>query len=107
MRWGTQQHMGTWASMSSKYNWVHHNGTKLYDIGILGDGELYNPRRYPEELVREAVLAADERKRQRRSARAQKAAVTRRRRQELWVYEVARRIVAGGRTGPALKCCIC
>ena len=50
----------------SKYNWVRHNGEKLFDVGILPDGTLHNPRGYPDEDVRSAVLAADARRRERR-----------------------------------------
>jgi hypothetical protein len=36
--------------------------TRLFDVGILDDGTLYNPRGYPDDLVHSAVLAADARR---------------------------------------------
>ena len=58
----------------SRYKWVRHEGGKLYEVGIRADGALYNPRGYPEDVVRAAVLAADQRRHERRSHAAQKAA---------------------------------
>jgi Family of unknown function (DUF6011) len=91
----------------SKYNWVRHNGTKLYEVGILDDGTLHNPRGYPDHLVREAVLAVDARRHERRSNAAKKAAVTRHRRQEKRVLEAAKRVVERKQTGPRIACVIC
>ncbi len=91
----------------SRYNWVTHEGTKLYQVGILPDGTLHNPNGYPDELVRTAVLAADQRKHERRSNAAKDAAVTRQRRQRYKVHMIAKRLAAGGSAGPALKCSIC
>jgi hypothetical protein len=90
-----------------KYKWVYHNETKLYEVGILADGTLHNPRGYPDALVREAVLAADARRNERRSKAAKKAAATRNRRQEKLVLQIAERIVRGAATGPSGKCVIC
>lgn len=94
-------------STTSKYKWVHHNGSKLYEVGILPDGTLHNPRGYPDDDVRTAVLAADQRRHERRSKAAKEAAETRRDRQERRVYAVAKRITQGGRYGPRHHCFIC
>jgi hypothetical protein len=93
----------------TRWNWVRHpNGTdRLYDVGILADGSLRNPNNYDPELVREAVLDAQENRRLRRSLAAIRAARTREERKARLVYEVARRIVAGAKTGPRRRCVIC
>ena len=44
-------------------------GGRLYDVGILPDGTLHNPRGYPEHLVRQAVEAANERRHEKRRTR--------------------------------------
>jgi hypothetical protein len=59
----------------SRYKWVYHGAEKLYEVGILPDGTLHNPRKYPDDIVRAAVLAAD--------ASATSAAVLRLKRQRL------------------------
>jgi hypothetical protein len=90
------------------YKWVHHDGGKLYEVGILPDGTLRNPRGYPDEIVRAAVLATDERRRERRSRGAKKAAETRSHRRENLVYAVAARLQSGGRPiGPRHHSIIC
>jgi hypothetical protein len=93
----------------SKFKWViHDDGTKLYEVGILLDGSLHNPRGYPEADVRAAVLAADARRHDRRSQAAKKAVATRQRRTAKRVYEVARRITLNGDPiGPRNNCVIC
>jgi hypothetical protein len=91
----------------SRYEWVYHENTKLFQVGILADGTLYNPNSYPEDTVRAAVLAADERKRMRRSKAAEKAAVTRQRRQMTKVHIAARCILAKRPIGPRSRCYIC
>ena len=91
----------------SSYKWVHHNGAKLYSVGILPDGTLHNLNGYPDDVVRTAVLVADARRHERRSRAAKQAAVTRNRRQEKQVYAVAARIVQGGCIGPVTHCAIC
>ena len=91
----------------SRYKWVRHEGGKLYEVGILADGALYNPRGYPEDVVRAAVLAADQRRHERRSHAAQKAAGTRRGRQHNKVYAIARHIVGGRKIGPRSHCAVC
>jgi hypothetical protein len=94
---------------ASKWKWVYHihDRTKLYQVGILADGTLHNPNGYPEDVVRESVRAAYEKRHQRRSEAAQKAAVTRKKRQERKVYQTAERIVGGHKLGPRLRCVIC
>ena len=86
---------------------MHHDNTTLHDVGVLPDGTLHNPRGYPDDEVRAAVLAADARRHERRSRAAKKAAVTRRGRQERQVYAAAARIAQGGCIGPRRHCAIC
>jgi hypothetical protein len=90
-----------------RYRWVWNGVEKLHDVGILADGTLHNPRGYPDDLVRQCVLAADERCRQARSEAAKKAAVTRARRRERKVYIAAEKIVQGHVYGPRAHCVIC
>ena len=92
---------------SSRWKWIHHEGSTLSDIGVNADGSLHNPRGYPDSTVRAAMAAAEERRSQRRSNSAKKAAETRRRRIEKRTYEVARRIVDGHVFGPASHCQVC
>jgi Family of unknown function (DUF6011) len=94
-------------SAMSKYKWARHGADVLYEVGILEDGTLHNPRGYPDEIVREAVLAADARRRERRSNGAKKAAATRHRRQEKRVIQTAKGIIEGSATGPSRACFIC
>ncbi|MGH9255360.1 MAG: DUF6011 domain-containing protein [Vicinamibacterales bacterium] len=90
------------------YRWVYDDSrTMLRDVGIRDDGTLVNPHGYPEAQVRAAVLAADRRRHERRSKAATQAAVTRRERQEVKVYQAAQRIVQGHRYGPRVNCVIC
>jgi hypothetical protein len=91
------------------YKWVRTSSDEvLYNVGILGDGSLHNPRGYPEDEVRTAVEAANERRRLRRSEAAKRAAVTRRKRQERKVYIVVERLRNGGKLpGPRGHCYIC
>jgi hypothetical protein len=49
------------------YRWVHHDGQTLHGIGIRQDGSLVKPNHYPDDVVRAAVTAANERRRVRRS----------------------------------------
>jgi len=91
----------------SRYQWVHHGETKLFQVGIWPDGTLWNPNGYPDDTVRTAVLEADARKHIRRSNAAKKAAETRRERRAKKVYAVAKRIVEGGCYGPRRRCVIC
>jgi hypothetical protein len=91
----------------SKYKWVWHEGTRLFEVGGLDDGSLHNPRGYPPEIVRAAVMAADAQWHARRSAAAKKAAVTRQRRQERRVHQAAQRIANKQETGPRTNCFVC
>ena len=89
----------------SVYKWVHHNGTTLYSVGILPDGTLHNPRGYPDDDVRSAVLATDARRHERRSQAAKKAGDTRRRRIAQKIYAVAKRLTLNGASiGPQNTC---
>jgi hypothetical protein len=77
------------------YRWVHYDGQKLHGVGIRQDGSLVNPNHCPDDVVRAAVIAANERWRVRRSDAAKRAAETRHCRRERKVYEIVRRIRAG------------
>ena len=91
-----------------RFSWVNHDGTKLHSVGILADGTVWNPNKYPEETVRAAVLAAVERRHVRRSNAAKQAAETRRERRQVKVYAVARRLAAGqDGPGPRRRCYFC
>jgi Family of unknown function (DUF6011) len=90
-----------------KYKWVRSGVDTLFAVGILADGSLHNPNGYPEDVVRTAVLAADARHHERRSAAAQKAGRTRLARQQMRVGEAAKRFVAGQGTGKRRTCWIC
>ena len=62
----------TTAGKASRYNSVRHEGGRLFNVGILADGSLYNPNGYPADVVRAAVLAADIRRHERASQAAKK-----------------------------------
>jgi hypothetical protein len=80
-----------------RYKWIQHEQQTLRDVEVLDDGSLHNPNGYPDDLVREAVAAANERRHQRRSRAAKKAAETRRRRTKQRVYdELVAEVAEGG-----------
>lgn len=90
------------------WRWVRHGDERLYDVGVRDDGSLHNPNGYPEETVRAAIKAAEERRHLWRSEAAKRAAVTRRRRQERRVYRVVAALRNDERLpGPARNCFIC
>jgi hypothetical protein len=89
------------------YDKVRWETGHLYNVGILADGSLFNPHRYPEAAMRTAIREARERLHQRRSKVAKKAAVTRADRQELRVMEAAKRFVERQGIGPRQYCYIC
>jgi hypothetical protein len=90
-----------------KFRWVWHGSERLSSVGILPDGSLWNPNNYPEDIVRAAIAVAKARQHERRSRAAQKAAVTRRARQERKVLQAARRLLAGLEIGESTHCEIC
>jgi Family of unknown function (DUF6011) len=94
---------------AAKYKWIDHEGATLYEVGILADGTLHNPRGYPDDLVRAAVLGANQHRRERKSKAAKKAAETRHRRQAKKIYGIARRLTLDGEQpiGPRRNCVIC
>jgi hypothetical protein len=92
-----------------RYKWVYHGNytEKLYDVGINADGSLHNPRGYPEDIVRQAVIKAGEANHKRRSEAAKRAAVTREERRERLVYQVADQLLLGGKLTSRNSCMIC
>lgn len=94
-------------SRHRRFRWITHDGRQLFDLGILADGSLHNPNGYPEQLVRDAVAGAVERRHQRRSAGAKRGAKTRARRQQLLINEVADKIRQRQNIGPLPSCYIC
>jgi hypothetical protein len=77
-----------------KWTWIWHGSERLRSVGILPDATLWNPNNYPEDIVRAAIAAAEAQRHERRSKAAKKAAVTRQRRQERKVLEIAKRSLA-------------
>src|ERR1700751_3523253 len=90
-----------------KWVWVNDGSDRLFDVGILADGTLNNSREYPPEIVRAAVLAANEEWHESRSQAAKKAATTRARRREKKIYAAVQKLRLGHKYGPASNCVIC
>ena len=90
-----------------RFVWEDHEKKRLYNVGILPDGTLHNPNGYPEEMVRAAVLAADQRRHERRSQAATKAAATKSERRALKVLIIAKRAAAEQAVGPRSRCYVC
>jgi len=99
--------------MKHYYRWrlVRHNGEPLFSVGINDDGTLWNPNGYPEDVVRAAVLAADEQKRTRitknRKEGAQQAAKTRKRRHEIKLQAIVKKMLRDESIGPSTHCVLC
>lgn len=93
--------------MTTTWRWIRHGDQKFFDVGVNDDGTLHNPRAYPENEVHAAVARAKERRHQRASEEAKRAAETRGRRQEKRVYEVVRGLRLGEKYGPQSHCVIC
>ena len=90
-----------------KWRLIKHNGARLRDLGILPDGTLHNPNGYPDDIVRAAVLSAEQQQHERRSRAAKQAAQTRHHRRGKQIHVIANKIVQGGCTGPRHHCSIC
>jgi hypothetical protein len=93
--------------VSQFYLWVHSEIGILYDIGRFKDGKIHNPKGYPEEVVIKALNKALEQILERRSEAAKKAAVTRKRRHDKLVHEMAKKIIVGHKYGPRNNCALC
>jgi Family of unknown function (DUF6011) len=99
----------------SRYKWARlpaglqssANTNLLFNIGVNADGTLFNPRGYPEEIVRAAVAEADARRQERRSNASKKAAATRAVRRKLKVNKAADRIRTNSGIGARRTCFIC
>ena len=94
----------------SKWNWIWRDAEKterLFQVGILPDGTLWNPNGYPDDVVRPAIAAAEARRHERRSNAAKRAAETRAERQQDRVRYIAKRVAAAQKTGPRSYCYVC
>lgn len=85
----------------------HPNGERLRDIGLEANGSLINPRGYPEERVRAALLEAQTRRAQKRAAAAAKAVATKARRRALKMEHIMRVAIGGQSIGPQERCALC
>jgi hypothetical protein len=83
------------------------DGDRLHDVGLFVDGTLYNPRHYPEDVVRAAIGAAMERRQVRRHVSAKQAAATRQVRRERRIYQLVQRYRERGAFTPATHCALC
>jgi hypothetical protein len=90
-----------------RWRFIIHDGVQYASVGINPDGTLHNPNGYPEDKVRAAITFACDRRHQRRSEAARKAAETRARRRERKVTEIVTLLRSGGRLTPAANCRIC
>ena len=91
------------------WKWIGYpeTGQRLEDIGILADGSLHNPNGYPEHLVRQLVQGAIDRRDKRRKDAAAKAVITRKRRRDKHVNDIAAKILRDENIGPSSKCVVC
>lgn len=92
------------------YKWVWRDSArteKLFKVGIWGNGTLFNPNGYPEDVVRAAVLAVEARRAERRRQSAKKGVATRARRRASQVNSVVKRIAEGKQVGPRYTCACC
>jgi len=83
----------------------------MSSIGINYDGSLRNPNGYPEDVVRAAVLWADEKHRaeitESRKKGAQQAAKTRKRRHEIKLRAIVNKMLRDEQIGPSTHCVLC
>ena len=100
--------------MKHYYRWrsmTYPNYGYMSSIGINHDNTLWNPNGYPEDIVRAAVLWADERKRaeitKRRKEGAQQAAKTRKRRHEIKLQAIVNKMLRDESIGPSTHCVLC
>jgi hypothetical protein len=90
------------------YSSIGFGPNALHGVRILRDGSLWNPNGYPEERIREAVLAANERHLAKRSKAAQEGAKTRAARQQRQTAQLVKRYLSGQHiVGPLPNCAIC
>jgi hypothetical protein len=94
----------------SRWKWVWRDAARierLFQVGVLPDGTLFNPNGYPDDVVRTAIAAAEARRHECRSNAAKMAAETRAERQQNRVGYIAKRIAAAQKTGPRTHCYVC
>jgi hypothetical protein len=92
----------------SLWRWVRgEDQVRLYDVGIFADGTLHNPNGYPEDVVRGAISRAVERRHQIQSEAASRGAVTRARRREMRLAELAEMWRTGRGIGARKSCAVC
>jgi hypothetical protein len=94
-------------------NWTNleHPGKLVYKVGFYDDGTLYNPEGYPEEEARRLIEPRyakwKEEREERRKRGAARAVITRARRREKLINEIADKMVRDEQIGPRHSCCIC
>lgn len=97
--------------MKHHYRWLSHNGEYLSSVGINSDGTLWNPNGYREDIVRAAVLRADEEYRaeitKNRKEGAQQAAQTRKRRHKIKLQAIVKKMLRDEHIGPSTHCVLC
>jgi hypothetical protein len=91
----------------SQWRAINHCGQVLCNVGVLPDGSLHNPNGYPNELVREAVRCADERRAERKRQAIAKGIATRKQRRERRIWSTAQRLVQRAQLGPRNHCVCC
>src|SRR6185312_10271529 len=89
------------------YRYGSHEGVTYYNFGINRDGSLHNPKNHPEHAIRAIIDKEEERRRQVRVDGAKRAAVTRARRREARINQVANDIRTGKGIGNTTECVIC
>jgi hypothetical protein len=91
----------------SRWKYIREGTEYFYNVGIEADGSLYNPNGYPAEQVRALVLAAEGRKRAKRSSAIKKAVATRQRLRATRAHEAALEFAKGNSLGPRIRCALC
>jgi hypothetical protein len=98
---GKRDSDGNWRPCKCYFRYVEDDNKQwLYNVGIFHDGELYNPNKYSEDVVRDAIARRQEK------IKANAKATRERRRQKL-IYQAGKHILAGGNYGPRHSCYIC
>jgi hypothetical protein len=86
---------------------IHFNGAKLTDPKFTSDGVCSAAGDVDRVTILRALITANRRQHDRRSASSKRAAQTRAQRVELLVYRTALRLIDGGSLSPSTRCIIC